>query len=145
LQIHTVKTRSGKSYEVKVDEGVKLPSKITRMGDYFAVRVDGKSVYLHRWLMNAPKGLVVDHKNGDVSDNRLENLRLATKSQNAVNRKNKPHKASFHKASGKWRARIYKDYKETTLYFNSEEEAERELKRIHVEIHGEFSPHWEEC
>lgn len=36
---------------------------------------------LHRLIMNAPKNLFVDHKNGDTTDNRKCNLRLCTRSQ----------------------------------------------------------------
>lgn len=55
---------------------------------YRANRVNGKqkNVYLHRHLMNAPKGICVDHISGDVRDHRRCNLRLATVSQNQQNR-----------------------------------------------------------
>ena len=42
---------------------------------------------LHREIMNAPKGLLVDHANGDTLDNRRANLRLATHFQNTCNRR----------------------------------------------------------
>lgn len=41
---------------------------------------------MHRVLMQAPKGLMVDHANGDTLDNRRENLRLCSNSQNQANR-----------------------------------------------------------
>lgn len=47
-----------------------------------------KTTYiLSRVIMNAPKGLMVDHINGDTLDNRRQNLRLATHQQNCLNRK----------------------------------------------------------
>lgn len=44
-----------------------------------------QSLRMHRVILNAPEGLVVDHINGDTLDNRRANLRLATHSQNAAN------------------------------------------------------------
>lgn len=46
---------------------------------------EGKHVYLHRFLTDAPKGVLVDHKNGDTLDYRKANLREATHSQNSSN------------------------------------------------------------
>lgn len=38
--------------------------------------------YLHRFILLAPDGFEVDHINGDRSDNRRCNLRLATRAEN---------------------------------------------------------------
>lgn len=40
-------------------------------------------IYVHGKI---PRGKLIDHRNGDRLDNRLENLRLATPTQNAMNR-----------------------------------------------------------
>lgn len=57
---------------------------------YWEVQVCGKKLRAHRliWEMHngpIPYGYVVDHINQDPSDNRLENLRLATLSENNCN------------------------------------------------------------
>jgi HNH endonuclease len=58
---------------------------------WYAARAIGpkgkqKIIFMHRWILNAPPDLQVDHKNGDGLDNRKNNLRLATHSQNGCNR-----------------------------------------------------------
>lgn len=53
----------------------------------------GRTVYaasaraglLHRFILDAPHGLVVDHRNGNGLDNRKANLRLATQHENKAN------------------------------------------------------------
>lgn len=51
-------------------------------------RIDGKgqTVRMHRFILNAPSRLQVDHINRDGLDNRRSNLRLATHAQNQRNR-----------------------------------------------------------
>lgn len=44
--------------------------------------------------MNVSKDLLVDHKNWNKADNRKENLRIATKSQNNINIKRKINNTS---------------------------------------------------
>lgn len=42
-------------------------------------------IKMHRLIMDAPAGMVVDHINGNKIDNRRDNLRIATHSQNSIN------------------------------------------------------------
>lgn len=44
-----------------------------------------RSIFLHRVITGVLPGLDVDHINGDTLDNRRENLRIATRSQNLAN------------------------------------------------------------
>lgn len=63
---------------------------------YYAVR-DGKKLYLiHRlvWILHnktdIPRGMVVDHIDGDSLNNRISNLRVVTPQQNASNKGKHP-------------------------------------------------------
>lgn len=64
-----------------------------------------------RWELR-DKGLVVDHINHDTLDNRRENLRLVTRSQNGFNQKPQKNTSSkykgvtWYKAIGKWHTQI---------------------------------------
>ena len=68
-----------------------------------------KSVYLHNFIINTPKGYFVDHINHNPFDNRKENLRLVCKSKNAMNRKSKNcnntsgyRNVTWSKSENKW-------------------------------------------
>ena len=93
----------------------------TRGRTYYTIRHyskkeggDGTSTSMHRLVMNAPKGTIVDHINHNGLDNRKANLRFATLEQNAQNqRKTKSKTTSRFKGVNKtrnpyiWQARIY--------------------------------------
>lgn len=89
----------------------------------YAVRDDssGNRIYLHRWIMNAPKGMHVDHINGDGLDNRKSNLRIVTCSENARNRHNHdPGASGFFGVSSistskSWRAYTHVDKKQVMI------------------------------
>ncbi len=53
---------------------------------YASTIIKGKKVYMHRLIMNNPIGLVVDHINNQTLDNRRENLRIVSQSENIANR-----------------------------------------------------------
>jgi hypothetical protein len=82
---------------------------------YFSKRRKGKrrSVRMHRLIARKmfgeiPNGLDVDHINRDKLDNRRDNLRLLTRSQNCLNRDfDRPYRGVYwDKARSRWKAHI---------------------------------------
>lgn len=124
---------------------------IDRRGNiYFSAIVlqpDGsrKGLRLHRVIMNCPPGKVVDHINRDTLDNRKENLRICSVSQNTVNSKVQSNNTSgykgvsFNKALQRWIARTKKDGKEYHCgSFNNPEDAYSAYCKKAKELHGEY-------
>jgi hypothetical protein len=107
---------------------------------------DKKIESMHRFLMNAADDIEVDHINGDGLDNRRQNLRLATRSQNMANQKKKEGTTSrykgvsWRKVERKWRAYIKCDKQNRHLgYFHSEIEAALAYDRAARELFGKFA------
>lgn len=78
-------------------------------------RTGSNSRLMHRLIMHAPKGKVVDHINGDIYDNRKRNLRVCCQRENAKNHRRKC--VQLDRRYGTWRAAIKVDY--VTRYLGS--------------------------
>lgn len=104
-----------------------------------------KTVQMHRIIMRAGLGQLVDHINGNGLDNRRENLRLATSSQNSQNRHVGLRNTSgakgvvFHKQSRKWQAQIHTGKKSLYLgIFDNIEDASSAYVTASAMFHGQF-------
>lgn len=104
------------------------------------------SYWAHRvvWLLHYGDwpNLDIDHINGDKSDNRIENLRLANVIENNRNRAalSGYKGVRYHKPSGKWQARITSEYKGKHLgLFNNEIEAAKAYDEAARLLHGDFA------
>lgn len=112
---------------------------------YLVVKLDGSSYLVARLIWKMVTGLdasdEVDHKNTIRSDNRLVNLRLATRVQQNRNRGLRIDNTSgvkgvqLHK-SGKWEARVSSKY---LGLFDSVEEAVKVVDATRARAHREFS------
>jgi len=101
---------------------------------YRTIFIQGSAYKAHRlaWLLHTGKWPrhQLDHINRIRDDNRIENLREATKSQNQVNsemyRNNKSGYRNVHPAFGKWVALVKRNGKQHHLgMFAAPEEASR--------------------
>jgi hypothetical protein len=82
---------------------------------------NGKKQKLHRLLMNVDEDKIVDHKNNDTLDNRLENLRVCTQVLNQYNRRNAKN---YRKRKDRWNVYFAVNGKYKSFgCFDTEEEA----------------------
>ena len=105
------------------------------IGDASIYVYNGYSTRLHRVIAqraygNIPSDKEVDHINGCSLDNRRSNLRIVTHSENLKNGKKRSNNRSgvagvyWHKASGKWCARINSQGRQIHLgYYDTLEDA----------------------
>lgn len=113
----------------------------------YAIHKSEKETFrMHRLILDTPKGKDTDHVNGNKLDNRRENLRIATRSQNMANRHF--HKDSTSKCKGvywnknrkQWQVKICINYKSIFLgSFDNKIEAAKVYASKAKELFGEFA------
>lgn len=115
------------------------------------VIINGKHYMNHRVIFLMFNGYLpefVDHINNDPTDNRIENLRQCTRTENSWNKRiqhnstTKIKGVSWHKQSKKWGARITVNGKRMELgRFNDIELAELVVIEGRNKYHKEFARH----
>jgi hypothetical protein len=113
---------------------------------YRYVGVDGRDYGEHRivwlWVHGEWPTKHIDHKNGDGTDNRIANLRLATVSQNHANaalQRNSPSGIKgVRQRYGRWYVRIAEQHIGT---FRTKEEAAEAATRAAQQRWGDFANH----
>lgn len=106
-----------------------------------------KTISMHREIMNFPKGRLIDHENGNTLDNRIDNLRAATREENAHNKGKTRTKTSskyigvyYDKNKNRWIVRIMSKYRKIYVgTFKDEIAAARAHDIAARKYHGEFA------
>lgn len=113
---------------------------------YATTRINKKTIYLHRFILDVGDKRQVDHINLDGLDCVRSNLRVATPSQNNQNKEKHPNNTSGYKGvywsrvRSKWMAYISKDKKRINLgYYTDLIHAARVYDQAARELHGEFA------
>ena len=113
------------------------------------VRINGKNrmISMHRLILGLTnRKLFCDHQNGNGLDNRRENIRIATPSQNQSNKDAMPKSTSkfmgvsFRKDTQKWQAAI--SYYGNNIHlgtFVNEVDAARRYNQAAIKVHREFA------
>lgn len=104
------------------------------------------TIYMHRLLLDAPKGKQVDHINGNKLDNRKNNLRLCNNFENNVHRGLRKNNTSgykgviWNKQRRKWAAIIRTGSKRLWVCFSDDPiEAAKAYNEAAKKYHGEFA------
>jgi len=113
---------------------------LNKRNGYWRVTVDGCTCQLSRiiWIWHygeIPHKMQIDHIDRDLNDNKIENLRIVTQSQNEYN---KPRRG-FNFNKGKWRASIRENGKNIYLgLYDTPEEASAAYWEYANKLHGEY-------
>lgn len=122
---------------------------VNKAQGYYMVGIKNKEYKVSRIIFLYHNGWlprIVDHKDRDVSNNKIENLRPATDTQNSSNRTSAKGSSSqylgvsWYKYTNRWFASISSNHKVTRLgYFFCEKQAALAYNRMAVKLHGEFA------
>jgi len=107
-------------------------------------RTHKNQILLHRLIIGSPKGMDIDHINGDKQDNRRLNLRITTRQQNSFNKHpiNKIMGIYYEVDRDKWCAMLYiKDKGTFRKRFATQEEAIKYRLQCELQFFGkDFAP-----
>jgi len=151
LELHKYDFETGEITHIKPRSGVTVGRLAgNKAYGYFRIRVDSQLYLSHRLMFLVfygvdPLEYEVDHIDGCKENNKPENLRLATHSQNQQNSDVQKNNSSgyrgvaLHKASRKYIARIKVNKKQQYLgLFKTREEASLAYQKAASDLFGEF-------
>lgn len=106
------------------------------------------TIYMHRLIMDAPKGMDVDHKDMNRFNNQKSNLRIATRSQNMANSPARSGHSKYKGVSKLANIKLKKPWLsyirvEGKMYYNGYYETENEAAHIYnqfaEQVFGNFA------
>lgn len=116
-------------------------------GDVYAMlTIDGKDVYLHRWILGTPPNKHTDHVNGKTLDNHRTNLRVVTHAQNLHNQTKPTRASSGYRGvssvvdSTSWRAYVNSGNGQVQLGCYTSPEAAAIVRDAYVREHHPTAP-----
>lgn len=109
-------------------------------------KMQAGNILMHRFILNPPADMAVDHINGDGLDNRKCNLRICMNTDNLKNSRpmrNKKYSkykgVGYHLRDSLWKATLVKDGRAFARYFKSEIEAAMAYDMMAREKFGEYA------
>ena len=134
------------------------PAGTINVEGYRKIKIKGKLYGAHRliyqmfnehWdITDTSRDNQIDHIDRDELNNSIDNLRVATQSQNGANSGKYKNNTSgttgvsWHKGDKKWRVRVAVNKKtHSGGYFDNKEDAIAKATEMRNELHGEFAHH----
>lgn len=138
-------------WKISRSNSIKVGQKVgtTPKHNYAQTYLDGKNYRVHRLIFLYHYGYFpaeIDHIDGDVTNNRIENLRSVTRQQNQYNTKLQKNNlstaknVSWFKQTNKWKVQMRINKVKTHLgYFDSLELAELVATEARAKFHKNFA------
>lgn len=109
-------------------------------------RIRYRLVLLHRYILNVPFGMSVDHIDANPLNNCKSNLRICTQSQNLMNQRPQVGKTSkykgvhWYKTRNQWVSKTMINKRNIFIgYFEKEEEAALAYNAKAIELFGDYA------
>jgi hypothetical protein len=117
---------------------------------YMRLQVNHRKYYVHQIVFLLHHGFLpkcIDHADGNQKNNKIDNLRAATVSENMRNTKRSTINTSgvkgvhFNKQKLKWQAKLTINGKQIARVFDSKELAIDFMELFREIVHGQFANH----